>query len=1156
MKIRLSCIFFFTTVLFSVVNAFCQNSDNWRVGHVTPTQAVLTIDSLSIIPETFHIQGVDSSRYRLDPLAARLIILDSSLIGKSLFYQYQVFGFNYARPYFHKSLSQIEPWRPHFEPAVSSIRPVSDIQEEDRLLSTGSIARGVSVGNNQDVVLNSALNLQLSGKLSEDVDIMAVITDKNIPIQPEGNTQVLQDFDKVFINVKYKNRLSLCAGDVDLLSPNSRFLSVSRSLLGMNLEVKSPLSHDATLRNEVGGGVAQGKYVRQTVIALDGVQGPYKLYGAENEVSIVIVAGSERVYVDGSLLTRGQENDYTIDYNTAELTFTPKMLMVSEKRIIVEFEYTDKHFTRYDLYSYNEVTTGQRHRLKLQVNFFQEQDLKNQSIQPELDNARKLFLSGIGDATADAYYPYVDTASYSSDEILYVKKDTLVEGITYRNIYEYSTNSSQQLYRLGFTYMGTHKGTYILLQSNANGRVFAWVAPKDGIMQGDYSPVQLLGTPQLVQMTTIAAEYRSPKQTSLKTEMAISNNDANTFSKKDDGDNVGFAYFIDVDNTHHILNKQKDTTNWRMLSSLQWQFVHKNFHSVESFREVEFARNYNLSEDYSSLHSEQMLQGTWSMINPKVSDTRYTLNWFSRFGDVQAIRNEVVSKNHYYGFVLNTQTSFLHTADSVQTSNYWTSRNVLSYRFHKMEFGATDLLEKNIFKDRLFDTVRPNSYAFNEAVFYFKNTDSIQYKFNVSYKYRLEAIPKADNLSLNLRVQEVSLQFGVEKIKNQHLGMNLTFRNQQLKDSLEHFFGENYFVGNLEYTGRFFRNVLVLNTYYEAGSGMELRKTFTYLKVADGQGVYVWNDYNGNGIEELDEFEVSAFQDEADYVKVWLAGTEYVNTYNNQFTQSVQLRPAAIWSNRQGFRRFLARFANTAMFRSQQKNSGALSAHSFNSFYYNMNDTNLVSSVLSFNNTLSFNNSSSKFGCDMIVQKLQNKSLLYYGYEQNAVEMQQVVLKSAMCKFLSVQTNYQHSVTDNQSALLISRCYTIEQHQVGGKLQGQFQNRYYGNLEYNYISKRNLLGEEKMWEHDVTAEVTFRLAKKGTATTRVQYIYIQGLERNNATVSYLMLNGLNGGQNALWSLAYQVSINDYLQLSLQYDGRASEGHRVVHTGNVTLKAQF
>jgi hypothetical protein len=42
------------------------------------------------------------------------------------------------------------------------------------------------------------------------------------------------------------------------------------------------------------------------------------------------VSGSERVYVNGTLLKRGENNDYTIDYNAGEIVFTPLFTITSE----------------------------------------------------------------------------------------------------------------------------------------------------------------------------------------------------------------------------------------------------------------------------------------------------------------------------------------------------------------------------------------------------------------------------------------------------------------------------------------------------------------------------------------------------------------------------------------------------------------------------------------------------------------------------------------------------------------------------------------------------------------------------------------------------------------------------------------------------------
>lgn len=1149
------CLIFFLSLLPLVSKG--QDLSNIKIGSKMIDTTVIKLDSSSIIPESFTLKGLEKDDYDIDFITATLFIKNSNSIGKVISYRYRIFSFDLSRRVSNRSTSIIVPKTAPERSYVQTIMPSSAILPDDPdLISTGSISRGFVLGNNQDLVLNSALNLQLSGMLAEDLEVSANITDRNIPIQPEGNTQMIQDFDRIFIRLNYKKQYFLNAGDLDITNPTGYFMVFNKRLLGMDFMTTHRLRDQNQMTNQVGGGVNKGKYIRQNLNIINGVQGPYKLTGGNNEINIVILSGSERVYLDGRLLTRGQENDYVIDYNTGELTFTSRILISSEKRIVVEYEYKSTYFTHYTLYTFNEFRHEKNSKLKLTLNFTHEQDLKNQSIQPELNNDQKIFLSQLGDRLNNAYYPNIDTAQYGGNEILYRKTDTVVNGIIYRDVYIYATDKNQQLYRLGFTMVGERKGNYILSQSTANGRVFQWVPPIDDIPQGNYEPVILLSTPKLTQLGTIGAEYLFSENLGINAELAFSNYDQNTFSRHDDYDNVGMAGKLSFFQKNKIKSRKERAHDWFFQSQLNYEYTHRNFYTAESYREIEFARNYNLTEDYSRKSDEHMLNAKVGFSHQERGNASYNLNYFTRPGNINALRNEILASLSLHGFSFGTNTSLLNTHDILYNTRFIKSNNRFSKTLRKIEVGLHDNLEYNVFSGKNSDSLMPNSYAFNEARIYIKNNDSLPHLYQFSVLNRLEYTAFLHHLTLNSINNEVQASFELAKLKNNRIKGNATFRNTQVKDTAGKFRSENFFVGSVEYSGRFFKNALVLTTFYEAGSGMEQKKVFSYLKVADGQGNYIWNDYNGNGIEELDEFEITAFQDEANYIKIWLNTADYILTYNNQFTQTIQLRPGNVWASKTGFLKFLSRFSNSTSFSAYQKNTVQNTLVALNPFQFNIEDSLLVKSTINFINNLSFNQLSPYWGIDFVIQQNQNKNLLYYGFESSTLALQEIILRGNPHKTVTLLVNYKHSNKKNDSQYLDNKNYNLESNILDNSVNIRFKDNLLGTVGYIYKHKINKGKTEKSIHHQFMVNLNYRMAKKGNLNMNIQYINLNYNADPNSSLSYEMLEGLNKGDNALWSLGYQTNITDFLQVELLYNGRFSTGNKVIHTGNIQLRAHF
>jgi len=285
------CVVFFVFFFTKIAHAQTDTLSNWRTINITEISDTLTLDSLTVIPSTVTIKNKASGNFLDNNI---FLITNNKLIFKEkidakegLEINFRVFPFSLNAVASHKDTTRIgkqdfSDYIFRYEPVASS----DELFEFQGLDYQGSFARGISFGNNQDLVLNSSFNLQLAGDIGDDIEILAAISDNNIPLQPEGNTRQLQEFDQVFIQLK-KGKSKLIAGDYQLTRPAGYFMNYNRRLQGLSFETGAKIGK-GTLSGRVSGAVARGQFARNQFFGQEGNQGPYKLTGANNERFLIV----------------------------------------------------------------------------------------------------------------------------------------------------------------------------------------------------------------------------------------------------------------------------------------------------------------------------------------------------------------------------------------------------------------------------------------------------------------------------------------------------------------------------------------------------------------------------------------------------------------------------------------------------------------------------------------------------------------------------------------------------------------------------------------------------------------------------------------------------------------------------------------------------
>jgi len=1123
----------FFLVLFFWMAVLQAQSPATKLKSFLVTNDTIKIDSVSISSFDFKVFKKDSlinpSEYSID-FSTAVLIFNKSRYKKqdSITIQYKAYPKFLTKKYsvFNKTLIVPNNQNSQNLYSLTTNEPKNSTKPFEGLNAVGNITRGLTIGNNQNGVVNSSLDLKIAGKISDKVTLKGSIIDTNIPIQENGNTYKLNEFDRVFIELFSKN-WKITAGDIYLNNRETKYLNFNKKVSGLAVNATIKNKH-SKIDVETSGAVVRGKYKKVEFVGKEGNQGPYKLNDLNNNSYILILAGTERIYVNGQLLKRGENNDYTIDYNNAELTFTTTFPITANMRISAEFQFNDRVYTRFITYS---NVHYKNKKLAVSGYFYNENDVKNQPLEQNLTDNQKQLLANAGNDLTKMVSPsaYLDT--FSEDKILYKKK---LIGTT--EIFEYSTNETDELYHVSFSFVGDNMGNYNLKEVIAIGKVYEYI----GENLGNYNPVNQLIAPSKLQVAAFKINYHPTKKTTINTETAFSINDANLFSKIDDENNQGFATKV---GWQQVLFSKK----WELKSNFDIDYIGTNFKSVERLQDIEFNRDWNI---LNLTGSQQLITTGLQLFNKKNSSINY------EFENLKLGNGFTGNKHTLFGNIIHKKLairfngSILSNTSEIEKGTFSRYAITSIYNTSKSWVGINFNGEKNEQTSLLTQLSQSNSHQFNEYEGFIGIGDSTKVFTQIGSKFRVTDSIQNNKLSKVNSSKTFYLKSKLIQSKTTRLSSYINYRtvkNTNFKD-------EESLNSKVVYQQQLFRQFLNLSTTYQTLSGTLPQQDYSYLKTEPGQGYYTWNDYNNNGIKELNEFEIAQFPDQATYLRIILPTVNYLATHENKFTQTISIN-AQQWSSKKGLKKLISHFNNQTFILIDNKQ--LKQSKKFNLNPFDINNSNLLGLNYNFNNRIYFNKGEKHYTTSYSYQKSKSVSTTTIDDLTNTIENHQLNFEHQLGKFWVLNFTGNKSKNQTNSLNYSNRNFKLKNYSIFPKLSYFYNQNSYFSLFYKFKNKENEIGGlEQLKLQNFGIELNYSSNSKNNLKTELNFYNNNFKGISNSPVGYQMLEGFQVGKNYTWSLLYHRKINSFLHLNINYLGRKSETSKTIHTGSVQLKAIF
>lgn len=1033
------------------------------------------------------------------------------------------------------------------------------------LEKSGSLTRGFSIGSNRDLTLNSGFRMQMAGQLSRDVDLLAVLTDESTPLQPEGTTQTLQEVDKVFIEINHPSA-SATLGDFNETNDRSgggEFGRYSRKLQGARGTLRWGNFGDANNFASMSalGGTARGKFLTREFRGQEGNQGPYRLTGAGGERLIIVIAGSERVYLDGVQMLRGEVNDYTIEYASGEVTFTNRRLITNASRIVVDFEYSDRHYDR-NMVGASVKSGFLGNSLRVNALFFQESDDHNSPIDGEMDEATRAILGSSGSDPLKASvsgFRFVGRDSITNAPLgQYIARDTVINGFPFR-VAVYAPGDSLALYTVTFSPV-----EHMPADSAGYERVGLGHFRFAGIGRGNYLPIRTIPLPGIHRFIDVNAEAILFNGFAVSGEFAASRFDQNRLSSVDDEANNGQAGKLLLQYRPRNVRVGGITLGNVDLTYAE-RFVGTRFVSPDRVNEVEFSRKWNFDtlpggdertrEASIGVSTERGLRLGFGYGRLEKSGT-----FWSQRVDGQAIvgdslrsdarwRIEHIKSEDKSGAVLNS--SWLrHGGGVAYKVGPLRPAFLLETEQREIRQGNRDSLDFGSFR-----FVEWGPSVSTEELWQMRASAEVQIRREDS---TLAGVFQPASVSLT---QAYTWQ--LRDWNSVNSSVSLSARKTRFDDEFRQRGNINSDVIMIRTLTRFAprHRGVEGDVFYEFSNRRSARLERIYVRVPKGEGNYRYRgDTDGDGLADDDEFELTRF--DGDYIVLLLPGEALHPVAEVKASLRIRMTPARILAKDSFAGRILSPFSFESFARIDERSADPRTENiyflKFSTFLDRQNT--LSGSQLVTQDIHVFENNA-EFAARLRFSQRKALVQLISSLEENYSRERSIRIRTQLMPEIANQTDYAHRTDRVVGSVQGPRDRDLLVH----SLNSDFAYRPFREWEVGLRLMFEQAADDarsETTEADVNEQalrVVYAIPGKGqlrAEMTREEVVLSKPSSDPSRVYPYEFTQGRAFGKNYLWTMNLDYRLTANIQFTLHYSGRSESGRNPVHLARAEARAFF